>query len=151
MSVGLKHYIYKWTLPADINTETEQCTWQAANMMLRYSYVFEGFLLILSLNCGPGSVVGIATGYELGDPGSESRWGRDFPHMFRPSLGPTQPALQCVPGLSRGKKRLGHDADPSYASCAVGHEIVELYLYSPYGPYGLYRASVPVQGCTLTF
>jgi len=28
-------------------------------------------------------------------------------------------------------------------------ERVELYLYSPYGPYGLYRASVPVQGCTL--
>jgi hypothetical protein len=28
---------------------------------------------------------------------------------------------------------------------------VELYLYSPYGPYGLYRASVPVQGCTLHF
>jgi len=26
---------------------------------------------------------------------------------------------------------------------------VELYLYSPYGPYGLYSASVPVQGCTL--
>ena len=25
-----------------------------------------------------------------------------------------------------------------------------LYLYSPYGPYGLYRASVPVQRCTLT-
>jgi len=25
---------------------------------------------------------------------------------------------------------------------------VELYLYSPYGPYGLYRAPVPVQGCT---
>ena len=29
-----------------------------------------------------------------------------------------------------------------------GHERVELYLYSPYGPYGLYKASVPVQGCT---
>jgi len=28
---------------------------------------------------------------------------------------------------------------------------VELYLYPPYGPYGLYRASVPVQGCTLPF
>jgi len=26
---------------------------------------------------------------------------------------------------------------------------VELYLYSPYGAYGLYRASVPVQGCTV--
>ena len=30
-----------------------------------------------------------------------------------------------------------------------GHERVELYLYSYYGPYGLYKASVPVQGCTL--
>jgi hypothetical protein len=28
---------------------------------------------------------------------------------------------------------------------------VELYLYSPYGPYGLYRALVPVQGCTLPY
>ena len=26
-----------------------------------------------------------------------------------------------------------------------GQERVELYLYSPYEPYGLYRASVPVQ------
>jgi hypothetical protein len=28
---------------------------------------------------------------------------------------------------------------------------VELYLYSPYGPYGVYRASVPVQGYNLPF
>jgi len=40
----------------------------------------------------------------------------------------------------------GRDADPSPPSIAVGHERVELYLYSPYGPYGLYRSSVPVQG-----
>jgi len=26
-----------------------------------------------------------------------------------------------------------------------------LYLYVPYGPYGMYRASVPVQPCTLPF
>jgi hypothetical protein len=26
---------------------------------------------------------------------------------------------------------------------------VELYLYTPYGLYGLYRATVPVQECTL--
>jgi hypothetical protein len=32
-----------------------------------------------------------------------------------------------------------------------GHERVELYLYSPYGPYGLYTASVPVQGGTLPY
>ena len=47
-----------------------------------------------------------------------------------------------------GKERPGRDADPSPPSSAIGHERVELYLYSPYGPYGLYRASVPVQGCT---
>jgi hypothetical protein len=28
---------------------------------------------------------------------------------------------------------------------------VELYLYSPYGPYGLYKVSVPVQGRTLPY
>ena len=48
----------------------------------------------------------------------------------------------------RGKERPGCDADPSPPSSAVGHERVELYLYSPCGSYGLYRASVPVQGCT---
>ena len=49
------------------------------------------------------------------------------------------------------KGRPGRDADPSPPSSAVGHERVELYLYSPYGPYRLHRASVPVQGCTLHF
>jgi len=49
------------------------------------------------------------------------------------------------------KERPGRDADRSPPSIAVGHERVELYLYSPYGPYSLYRASVPVQGCALPF
>ena len=48
----------------------------------------------------------------------------------------------------RGKEQ-PRDADPSPPSSAVVMKGVELYLYSPYGPYGLYRASVPVQGCTL--
>jgi len=49
------------------------------------------------------------------------------------------------------QERPRRDADPSTPSSAVDRERVELYLYSPYGPYGLYRASVPVQGCNLPY
>ena len=49
------------------------------------------------------SSVGIATRYGLDGPGIESRWGGDFPHPSRPTLGPTQPPVQWVPGLSRGE------------------------------------------------
>jgi len=36
------------------------------------------------------------------DTTDQSVGGRDFPHLPRQSLGPTQPPVQWVPGLSRG-------------------------------------------------
>ena len=66
----------------------------------------------------PGSSVGIVTAYRLDGPGIESRWGRDFPHLSRPALRPTQPPVQWVPGLPWGKVRPERDADPSPLSSA---------------------------------
>jgi hypothetical protein len=63
---------------------------------------FENIFRLLMAFRGPGSVVGIATGYRLDSPGIESQWGRGFPHLSRPALGPTQPPVKWVPVFSRG-------------------------------------------------
>ena len=64
-------------------------------------------LLLLLLLVGRDSVVGTETGYELGGPGIESRWGRDYPHPFRLALGYTQPSIHWGPVLLPGGKAAG--------------------------------------------
>jgi hypothetical protein len=64
----------------------------------------------LEFVCGPGNVVGIATGYGLNGPGIESRWGRYFPHLSRPALDLLYNGYRVFPG---GKERPGRDANPS--------------------------------------
>jgi len=70
----------------------------------------EGELLEYKINAatsklsGPGSVVGIATGYGLDGPGIESRWGVRFFRTcpYRPWGPPSLLYYVWVPGLSRG-------------------------------------------------
>jgi hypothetical protein len=91
---------------------------------------------------GRHSAVGVATRYGLDSPGIKFRWRRDFPHPSRPALGPTQPPIQWVPSLSRGKAA-GPWCWPPTPSSAEVKERVELHLYSPSG------LSWPVLGRTL--
>jgi hypothetical protein len=73
---------------------------------LYQSYTTDGIV-------GRDRSVGIATSYGLDGPGIESRAGAKFSAPVQNGLGLTQPPVQWVPGLSRGKGRPGREADPS--------------------------------------
>jgi len=90
------------------------------------SYVTSKFLIC---------IIQSVTGNRLDGPGIEFRWWRDFLHLSRPALGPTQPPVQWYRVFPGGKERPGRAVDHSPPSS--GHERVELYLYCPYRPYGL--------------
>ena len=99
---------------------------------------------------GPGSSVGIATGYGLDGPGIETRWGARFSAPVQ--TGPGAHPASCTMGTGSfpGVKTAWAWCWPLTAFKWRGQERVELYLYFSYGPYRLYRASDPVQGFTLS-
>jgi hypothetical protein len=57
-----------------------------------FTFLFHIFIMLVDRD----SSVGTATRYGLDAPGIESRWGRDFPHLSTPTLGPNQPPVQWI-------------------------------------------------------
>ena len=90
------------------------------------NFLFKNVKYLIFLTVGRDNSVGIATHCGLNGPGI-------FPHPPRPSLGPTQPPIRWVPGLSRGVKWPGRDVDHPPPSSAEVKERVQLYLYFPSG------------------
>jgi hypothetical protein len=91
------------------------------------------------MKCGPGSSVGIATGYGLDGPGIEF-----FAHV---QTGPEAHPASCTMGTGSfpGVKRSGRGADhPPPSSTEVKKE----YSYTSTHPLGKFR---PVNGTTLPF
>jgi hypothetical protein len=97
---------------------------------------------------GSGIAQWYSAGYGLDDPWFDSWRGLGiflFITTSRPSLGPTQPPIQWVPGaVSLGVKRPGHEADLSPPSSA---EVKNAWRYSSTPQYALIPwCSVKAQG-----
>jgi len=66
--------------------------------------------------------------------------GARFSSPVQTGLGPTQPPVQWVPVLYRGKERPGHDADPSPPSSAV---VKKEWSYTSTSPMGRTACTEP--------
>jgi len=102
------------------------------------------FLSTYAASVGRDSLVGTVTHVVMEVVGIESLWTRSFPHPSRTALGPTQPPIQWVTGLSRGKADGTWRWPPTPSSAEIKERIV-LYTYPPspsLGLYGLFQKEI---------
>ena len=85
---------------------------------------------------GRDNAVSITTHYGLDGPGIESRWGARFsaPVQTGPGAYPAS-YVMGTGSLSLRVKRPGRGIDQPPSSSAEVKERIELYLYSPSGPF----------------
>jgi hypothetical protein len=87
-------------------------------------------IIIIIIMYGPGDSVDIATGYGLDGAWIESRWGRDFPHLSRTALGPTQPPVNTG-SFPEAKSGRGMKLTPHPLLVSRSKNRVQLYLCFP--------------------
>jgi hypothetical protein len=85
------------------------------------------------IDVGPGSIVGIVTGYGLDGPGIESWGGKIFCTCPDQPWGPPNLLYNGYRVFPGGKERPGRDADPSPPSSAV---VMKGYSYTSTPPMG---------------
>jgi hypothetical protein len=101
--------------------------------------IFRRIICVLEYNVDFGSSVAIVTCYGMDGPAIESRWGRDFPHPYRPALPPPPQAFHTMGAvLFPGIKLPGRSVDHPPTSSTEVEERVELYLCSPLRLHGLF-------------
>jgi hypothetical protein len=98
--LGIRFVILRETLIGEICVEVCELY-----LLYRYNYMDK-----ISV-CGPGSSVGIATGYGLDGPGIASRWGEIFRNCADRPWGPSSLLYNGYRVFPGGRNRPGRDAD----------------------------------------